>query len=159
MWYRVAVDAVVVVHFLFICFVVAGVFLAWRWPRVIWLHIPAILYAIAIELIGFACPLTALENFLRHRAGEAGYSNGFIYHYLIRVIYPPGLTRPMQVGLGFLVALVAAVGYRGYLRRHPPRWSWWPGHRADPPQAGPPAVGVPAESEPNRQPSGSSSAT
>jgi Protein of Unknown function (DUF2784) len=125
-WYNVAADLVVVVHFAFICFVVGGVYLAWRWAWVVWLHIPAIIYAISIELIGFACPLTALQNWLLHRAGQAGYSGGFIYHYLIRVIYPPGLTRTEQVGLGFLVAIIAAVGYRGYLRRYRPGWAWWP---------------------------------
>jgi hypothetical protein len=125
MWYKIAADVVVIIHFAFICFVPVGVYFAWRWPWVVWLHIPAVSYAIAIELIGFACPLTALQNWLLHRAGQAGYSGGFIYHYLIRVIYPPGLTRTEQVGLGFLVALIAAIGYRGYLRRHRPGWAWW----------------------------------
>ena len=44
MWYRAGVDLVVVVHLLFIGFVVGGVFLAWRWPRIIWAHIPAVIY-------------------------------------------------------------------------------------------------------------------
>ena len=96
MWYRVAADAVLVVHLLFIGFVVGGVFLAWRWPRVIWVQLPAMVYGALIEFVGFTCPLTPLQNYLQHRAGEAGYSGGFISHYLIQWIYPAGLTRGIQ---------------------------------------------------------------
>ena len=76
MWYLIAADLVLVVHLLFIGFVVGGVFLAWRWPRVIWVHLPAMVYGALIEFIGFTCPLTPLQNYLRRRAGEAGYSGG-----------------------------------------------------------------------------------
>jgi Protein of Unknown function (DUF2784) len=117
MWYRIAADLVVAVHLLFISFVVGGAFLAWRWPRIIWAHLPAMVYGALVEFSGFTCPLTPLENYLRHRAGEAGYRGGFIAHYLVAVIYPPGLTRGMQLGLGVLVLLIATAGYWGYLRR------------------------------------------
>ena len=120
MWYQAGADLVVVVHLLFISFVVGGVFLAWRWPRVVWVHVPAAIYGALVEFVGFICPLTLLENDLRRHAGELGYHGGFIDHYLVKVIYPPGLTREMQVGLGLLVLLVAVIGYRGFLRRHPP---------------------------------------
>jgi hypothetical protein len=115
---------VLVVHLLFIGFVVGGVFLAWRWPRVIWVQLPAMAYGALIEFVGFTCPLTPLQNYLQHRAGEAGYSGGFISHYLIQVIYPPGLTRGVQIGLGLFVVLIAMVGYGGYLRRHRPARVW-----------------------------------
>ena len=118
MWYRVAADVVLVVHLLFIGFVVGGVFLAWRWPRIIWVQLPAMVYGALIEFVGFTCPLTPLQNYLQRRAGEAGYSGGFISHYLIQWIYPAGLTRGIQIGLGLFVLLVAAIGYGGYLRRH-----------------------------------------
>jgi len=118
-WYRAGADLVVVVHLLVIGFVVGGVFLAWRWPRIIWAHIPAVVYGALVEFAGFTCPLTVLENDLRRRAGQAGYRGGFIAHYLVKVIYPPGLTRGMQIGLGVVVVLVAVIGYRGLLRRHP----------------------------------------
>jgi len=120
MWYKIAADLVVVIHLLFIGFVVGGVFLAWRWPRLVWVHIPAVIHGALVEFAGFTCPLTLLENELRRRAGQAGYHDGFIAHYLVKVIYPPGLTRGMQIGLGLLVLLVAIIGYRGLLRRHPP---------------------------------------
>ena len=117
MWYRVGADLVVVVHLLFIGFVVGGVFLSWRWPMIIYAHIPAVLYGALVEFAGFTCPLTLLENGLRQRAGEAGYRDGFIAHYLIKVIYPPGLTHGMQIGLGVVLLLVAIIGYWGLLRR------------------------------------------
>jgi Protein of Unknown function (DUF2784) len=118
MWYRAGADLVVVVHLLFIGFIVGGVFLAWRWPVIIWAHIPAVVYGAVIEFAGFACPLTRLENDLSQRAGEAGYSGGFISHYLVRVVYPPGLTHGMQIGLGVLLLLVEIIGYLCFLRRH-----------------------------------------
>ena len=120
MWYRAGADLMVVVHLVFIGFVVGGVFLTWRWPLIIWAHIPAVIYGALVEFAGFACPLTLLENDLRQRAGEAGYRDGFIAHYLVKVIYPPGLTHAMQIGLGVLLLLVAIIGYWGFLRRRRP---------------------------------------
>jgi hypothetical protein len=117
MWYRAGADLVVVVHLLFISFIVCGVFLTWRWPLIIWAHIPAVIYGALVEFAGFTCPLTLLENDLRQRAGDAGYRDGFIAHYLVKVIYPPGLTHGMQFGLGVLLLLVAIIGYWGFLRR------------------------------------------
>jgi hypothetical protein len=117
MWYRAGADLVVVVHLLVIGFIVGGVFLTWRWPLIIWAHIPAVIYGALVEFAGFTCPLTLLENDLRQRAGEAGYRDGFIAHYLVKVIYPPGLTHGMQIGLGILLLLVAIIGYWGFLRR------------------------------------------
>jgi Protein of Unknown function (DUF2784) len=117
MWYRAGADLVVVVHLMFIGFIVGGVFLTWRWPLIIWAHIPAVIYGALVEFAGISCPLTMLENDLRQRAGEAGFRDGFIAHYLVKVIYPPGLTHGMQIGLGVLLLLVAIIGYWGFLRR------------------------------------------
>ena len=111
-----AADAVVVVHLLFIGLVVSGSFLTWRWPKVAWVHVPVAVYGALVEFVGFTCPLTPLENYLRHRAGETGYHGGFIAHYLVRVVYPPGLTRSMQAGLGVLVLLIMVGGYWGAAR-------------------------------------------
>jgi Protein of Unknown function (DUF2784) len=116
MWYRVAADLVLVIHLLFIGFVVGGAFLTWRWPRVVWVHLPAMVYGALIEFVGFTCPLTPLQNYLARRGGETAYHGGFISHYLVQVIYPRGLTRPIQIGLGLFVLLVAAIGYAGFLR-------------------------------------------
>lgn len=128
MWYRIAADLILVIHLLFIGFVVGGSFLAWRWPRIIWVQLPAMVYGALVELIGFVCPLTWLQDYLLRRGGEAGYRGGFISHYLIQVIYPPGLTRGIQIGLGLFVVLIAVAGYAGYLRRHQPARAWRAGH-------------------------------
>jgi hypothetical protein len=114
---RLLADALVGTHFLFVVFVVSGGFLAWRWPRVAWAHVPAAAWGALIELAGWICPLTPLENRLRRGAGLAGYDGGFIEHYVIPVVYPAGLTRGVQVCLGVAVILVNLVAYAALLRR------------------------------------------
>lgn len=89
-------DAVLVIHGLFIAWVIVGVFAVWRWPRLALLQVPALAWAVWIEASGRVCPLTPLENSLRRSAGQGGYSGGFIEHYLGRIIYPAGLTREAQ---------------------------------------------------------------
>ncbi len=111
MWYRLAADTVLVVHFAFVLFVVLGGLLALRRPRVAWVHVPVALYGAAIEFIGFVCPLTPLEVWLRRAGGEAGYQGGFIEHYVVSVLYPRGLTRGLQFGIGTGVVLVNAAVY------------------------------------------------
>ena len=103
-------DLVLVLHGLFIAFVVLGGLFALRWPRAAWLHVPAAVWGAWIEFTGGLCPLTPLENRFRRLAGEAGYEGGFIEHHLTPLIYPGALTREVQVALGLgVVALNAAV--------------------------------------------------
>ena len=109
--YRLLANAVVVFHALFIVFIVFGGFLAWRWRWVAAVHIPCALWGILIEYRGWICPLTPLENSLRTRAGQAGYSGGFIEHYLLPAIYPSGLTPRIQAVLGTAVLVINAVAY------------------------------------------------
>jgi Protein of Unknown function (DUF2784) len=115
--YRLLADAVVVFHGLFILFVLLGGFLAWRWRRVAVVHIPCAVWGVVIEYRGGICPLTPLENSLRARAGQAGYSGGFIEHYLLPAIYPSGLTPRMQMVLGTFVLVINAIAYAVLLRR------------------------------------------
>lgn len=110
-------DLVLVAHFAFLAFVVAGGVLVLRWPKLAWLHLPAVIWGALIEFSGWICPLTPLENDLRHRAGEAGYTGGFIAHYVTRVLYPDGLTRGVQVVLGLLVLALNAAIYGTMLAR------------------------------------------
>src|SRR5258708_6207146 len=117
MWYRWAADAVLVVHFAFVLFVILGALLVLRWPRLAWVHVPVALYGALIEFAGFICPLTPLEQWLRHRGGEAGYAGGFVEHYIVAALYPAGLTRPIQLGLGLFVLVFNAVIYATVLRR------------------------------------------
>jgi len=118
MVYRALADAVVIVHSLFVAFVVLGGFLVWRWRRVAWVHLPAAAWGTAIEFGGWICPLTPLENALRVHAGLAGYSGGFVEHHVIAWLYPIGLTPPKQVLLGTLALLVNLAAY-SLVVRHP----------------------------------------
>lgn len=115
--YRLASDLVVVLHLLFILFVTAGGLLVLRWPRLALLHLPAVVWGAVIEFTGSICPLTPLENHFSRLAGRQGYGGGFIEHYLLPIIYPDGLTREIQIGLGLLVVAVNAGAYLLLIRR------------------------------------------
>ncbi len=115
--YRLLADAVVAFHGLFIVFVILGSFLAWRWRFVAVVHIPCALWGMLIEYRGWICPLTPLENSLRMRAGQAGYSGGFIEHYLVPAIYPSGLTPRIQAALGTAVVVINVFTYAVLIRR------------------------------------------
>src|SRR5687767_5316203 len=117
MFFRGAADLVLVVHLAFVLFVVLGGLLALRWPRVAWVHVPVAIYGAVIEFVGFICPLTPLEIWLRRRGGEAGYEGGFIEHYITAALYPAGLTRAVQVGLGVAVLTLNGIVYAIWLRR------------------------------------------
>lgn len=88
-----------------------GGFLAWRWRRVAWVHLPAALWGALIEFMGWVCPLTPLENRFRALAGQAGYQGGFIERYLIPVMYPEDWTVGLRIVLGSLVVAVNLVAY------------------------------------------------
>ncbi|WP_298232144.1 DUF2784 domain-containing protein [uncultured Azohydromonas sp.] len=120
--YALAAEAVVVLHLLFIGFVVLGAALLPRWPCLVWLHVPALLWGMYVEASGSPCPLTPLENHLRALAGARGYGGGFIEHYLLPLMYPAGLTRELQWMLALGVAGVN-VGLYGWwvVRRKRPR--------------------------------------
>ena len=109
-------DLVVLLHLLFVLFVVLGALLVVRWPKVAWLHLPAALWGAGIELVGGVCPLTPLENALRRKAGEAGYEGGFVEQYLLPVLYPHGLTRTTQIALGLFVIAVNVALYAWAIR-------------------------------------------
>jgi len=104
-------DAVLGAHALFVVFVIVGAFLALRWPRLVWLHIPAVIWGVWIEFSGNICPLTPLENSLREAAGLTAYSGDFIGHYVTTVLYPVALTRRTQFILGTLAFAINALGY------------------------------------------------
>lgn len=121
MIYALAADAVLALHLAFIVWVaVGGAAALWR-PWLAWLHLPAAAWGVFVSLSGRLCPLTPLEQWLRVAAGEQGYAGGFIDHYLIALVYPSGLTRDMQIGIGlFVVSLnVGLYGWLLYRRRLP----------------------------------------
>ena len=118
MIYRVSADLVLALHLGFVVFVVLGGLLVLRWPAIMALHIPAAVWGVLIEFTGWICPLTPLENQLRVRGGELGYSGGFIEHYIQPLLYPSGLTRGTQVVLGSVVLILNLTAYWIVLSRH-----------------------------------------
>lgn len=111
MVYRLLADGVLILHLMFILFVVLGGLLALLWPELAWIHVPIAVYGALIELVGWVCPLTPLENHLRDLGGQAGYEGGFVEHYLLPIIYPHPLTETVQIVLGLLVLAVNAIIY------------------------------------------------
>ncbi|QPK63958.1 DUF2784 domain-containing protein [Methylomonas sp. LL1] len=123
MWFRLAADAVLIAHLAFILFVVVGAILTVRWHWLPVLHLPAAAWGFLVEITGRICPLTYLENHLRRMAGQAGYHDSFIEHYLLNIIYPAGLTPQMQYILAGLVLLVNMGIYGWLIRRRSNRLS------------------------------------
>jgi hypothetical protein len=115
--YHLLADLVVLAHFAFVLFVVLGGLLAARWPRIVWFHLTAAAWGAAVEFTGWICPLTPLENWLRQEAGESAYPGDFLARYLLAILYPEGLTRPMQIALGALVVSVNVLIYGWLLYR------------------------------------------
>lgn len=117
MLYRGLADLAVLLHLGFIVFALLGALLALRWRWVPWVHLPAVAWGAAIEAFGWICPLTPLENSLRRASGAAGYSGGFIEHYLLPIIYPAGLTRELQLLLGGVLVVVNLTIYAALWHR------------------------------------------
>ena len=110
-------DLIVIIHFGFIFFVMFGGLLVMKWKWLIYLHLPAAIWGILIEFFWWACPLTTLENYFRHRDSEGEYSIGFIEHYIIPLIYPEGLTHEIQIMLGIGVILLNILIYIGCFKK------------------------------------------
>lgn len=106
MLYQVLADSVVLAHLAFIVFVLFGGLLTLRWRWMPWIHLPAAIWGAVVVLFGWICPLTPIENALRHASGSAEYSVGFVEHYIVPVIYPTELTRSLQFFLGVIVLAV-----------------------------------------------------
>lgn len=114
--YRLAADAVLLLHLAFILFVLLGAALVARRRWLALVHAPVAAWGFFVEASGRGCPLTLAENYLRLRAGQSGYSGGFIEHYLLAMIYPAGLTRDTELVLAGVVVAVNAVLYGWALR-------------------------------------------
>lgn len=116
--YAVLVALVVALHFAFIGYVVLGGFLALRWPRTMWLHIPAVLWGIAIGTKRVDCPLTWVERWARGRAGMAPLPpDGFIAHYITGVIYPVSWEGAVELAAFTVVLASWALCFRRRSKR------------------------------------------
>ena len=106
MFYRILADLVVYIHLVFIVFALLGALSILRWHWILWLHLPALFWAVWIEFSGGICPLTPLENWLRVKGGQGGYEGDFVETYVLPILYPTSLTRDMQFLLGMLVIVI-----------------------------------------------------
>lgn len=119
MLYSLAAAAVLLFHLAFILFALLGAILTARWRWMPLCHLPIAAWAVFIEMSGGRCPLTDLENFLRRQAGQSGYSESFIEHYLVAIIYPAGLTRDLQFLFAGIVIAINLVVYARLMLRKP----------------------------------------
>jgi hypothetical protein len=115
MGYRILADAVLILHLGFVLFALFGGLLVLHWRRTIWLHLPAVLWAAAIEFFGWFCPLTPLENWLRAKGGAPVYQEDFIEHYIVPLLYPEALSRNLQIILGSIVLVINVIVYWRFL--------------------------------------------
>jgi hypothetical protein len=122
MLWSILADALLVLHGMFIAWATLGALAVWRWPRLLWTHLPALAWGVWIEASGGICPLTPLENLLRQRAGQGGYEGSFVEHHLGALIYPQGLTPAAQWRLALALAafnllLYGLIGWRRWRGR------------------------------------------
>jgi hypothetical protein len=104
MVYCLLADVVFIIHLCFIVFVVIGAFFVLKWRWVAFIHIPAVIWGLAIEFLNAPCPLTPWEQQLLLRAGEEAYRGGFVDHYIVPLIYPDANPRFfLEAGIFLLV--------------------------------------------------------
>ncbi|MCA1692405.1 MAG: DUF2784 domain-containing protein [Actinobacteria bacterium] len=115
--YRLAAAFAVALHLAYIVFVLAGGFAAWKWPRLLRLHLPSLAVSAALAITGMECPLTGVEKGLRRLAGDAPYDGGFVSHYIVEPIHAAGTTPPIRTGLRIAVISLTVLAYAGFVTR------------------------------------------
>ncbi|MCU7939960.1 MAG: DUF2784 domain-containing protein [gamma proteobacterium symbiont of Bathyaustriella thionipta] len=118
MLYSLGADLLLVVHLLFICFVIFGGFMLLKWRWLIFVHFPSVVWGVLLEFNRWICPLTPLEQMLRKMGEQESYTGGFIQHYLLPVIYPSTLNENIQIVLGVLLILINVVIYLWVILKH-----------------------------------------
>ena len=109
--YEFAADLTLIVHFAFIIFVVFGALLFFVSTKIIYVHVPALIWGIYIEITHSICPLTYLENWFLQKANLTTYSEGFIQNYLVPVVYPMNMTDDLQTYLAIVLIVVNMLMY------------------------------------------------
>lgn len=124
MIYRLLADLSVLFHFLWILFIVFGIIFALKRSRLAWFHLGGLLFSLFLNIVGWYCPLTYLENYLRMSCGEGGtYGSSFITHYLDPIIYPDLPEMIIRIGeilFVFLNLVVYGIIAKKYLRGRNP---------------------------------------
>lgn len=119
--YSALASFVLLLHLVFILWVVFGAILAYSRPGLRWVHISCLVWGIFVELLPWACPLTLLENWAERRAGVQPYEGGFLLHYLDATVYPD--ISPTMLTVAGVVVCALNLSLYGWilLRRLRPR--------------------------------------
>jgi hypothetical protein len=120
---EIAADGVVAVHLAFVLFLLAGGYLAWRWRWLLAAHVPAVAISAVLAVTGADCPLSGIEKWLRRKAGQRPYRDGFVAHYIVQPVHAAGLTPTVATVLRLLTIGVVGIAYLGLLTRRVSRSS------------------------------------
>jgi hypothetical protein len=115
--YEFLATLTLIVHFLFLLFVILGGLLFFIKPWILYFHIPAFFYGVYVELTQSICPLTYLENYLLTKANLATYTTTFIQNYLYAIIYPMNLTKEIQISLAIALIIINGIIYGFIIRK------------------------------------------
>ena len=115
MFFKVASDISLAIHLVFVLFVIFGGIFVFKWKRMLFFHLPCLLWGCCIEFFGWICPLTPLENYFRHKAGGLVYDSGFTDRYIYPIIYPENLSTGLQTKLGLLLVIFNFIIYSAVL--------------------------------------------
>ena len=115
MFYSISADIIVVLHLLWILFLIFGAFPGRRYKWIKVVHIGGVIYALIIQVFGWFCPLTHLEAWLRRMHDPSqSYSGSFIIYYIEKIVYI-GISPDIIL---LLTALIALMSVRVYMRKH-----------------------------------------
>lgn len=117
MIYQIAADLILIFHFCFVLFALFGGLLILRWRGVIWLHLPALIWGIIVQVFVLTCPLTPLENRFRELGGETGYSGGFVEYYISLILYH-SLSHWLHLLIGLILIMINLMVYYYVFFRH-----------------------------------------
>ena len=116
--FEILATSALLLHFIFILFVIFGALLILRFRKIIYIHIPAVAWGAYIELSHSICPLTYVENYFLKKTGKNQYSIDFIENYIFKIIYPPALNYEIQTYLGVILIFVNLVIYYYIVRKN-----------------------------------------
>ena len=109
--FEILANITLVIHITFVLFVIFGSLLFFVTPKVIYLHLPSLVWGSYVEFSGSICPLTYLENWFLYQGNLTTYSNSFIQNYILPIIYPKNLSSELQIYLGTALIIINIIFY------------------------------------------------
>ncbi|RZQ65196.1 DUF2784 domain-containing protein [Amycolatopsis suaedae] len=110
--------ATVALHILALLYIGLGGFLAWRWPKTVFVHVFFAAWGVAVNVFPIPCPLTALEDYFRGLQGLGPLPGGFNEYYLYDTIFPKDML-PVVAGVAAAVLVLSYIGaYVHWRHRH-----------------------------------------